>query len=649
MKTKLLIILLFACVYTMRAQDYDFGKVSEAELKEAKSDIDSTAGAEILYFHQDSYIEITTASPQLITEVHKRIKFYNNRPEDFEFATQKVNLYKSGGTRENIRKIKGYTYNLVDGKIEKTKLDKDQIFEKEMSNNYDQTSFTLPNLKKGSVIEYSYTVVSPYFINFSPFQYQFSIPVKKAIGDIRTPKEFNYKRIPKGAYGVFPKMETKRDNRIGSDVLHLTYDLNNVPPLKEEPYVDNIDNYRSGIMFELMSISMQGYPTKYYSQTWKDVGNQILSDGNYDEDLDKSSIYKDEIDALIANENDSLAKTKAIFNYVKKNIKWNSYYGKYMDNGIRKTFKEKTGNDADINLLLISMLRYAGIKANPIVISTRDNIKPYFPTLDQMNAVIACADIGKNRYFLDATDEFSDLNILPINDYNWNGLLLDNIDKKGELVAVKQPEQAQMTTVAQINLNEDGSISGKARVKRDHHYAYLFRKKYKDLGQDDYLTEKEKALDGIEISDYEVKNQDVSEGDVHETFSFNQQGAAEKLDNKILVKPLAFYTEEENPFKLEKREFPVDFGYSFKDKYIVTLQIPEGYKVETLPQSAKVVMPKNLGEFIYMATASGNFIRLSVTFDIENATIAPEDYAYLKGFYDQMIKKEAEKIVLTKI
>ncbi|MCH7524761.1 MAG: transglutaminase, partial [Bacteroidetes bacterium] len=140
---------------------------------------------------------------------------------------------------------------------------------------------------------------------------------------------------------------------------------------------------------------------------------------------------------------------------------WNGIDGKYFYYGIKKMLKEKKGSTADINLTLVAMLRYAGIKANPVVISTKDNLIPFFPNVDRLNYVLAYAVIDDKKYFLDATVEFSDLNLLPIKDYNWMGLYIDNKNKIWKQIEIDKPKQAIGQFSLNAKLNEDGSLEGK--------------------------------------------------------------------------------------------------------------------------------------------------------------------------------------------
>ena len=635
-----------AFIHNALAQEIEFGEVTKEELSEKGHPLEKDADAAILYRNQNTYYQSNQVSADLITEVHERIKIYSK--DGFYYATEKINLFNNRSEKERVSKISAFTYNLENGQVVKSKLDKNQIFESELSYNYNQTKFTMPNVKEGSVIEFKYRITSPFIWNIDDFRFQYSIPVKKLRAEIRTPKGFNFKQTYKGFLRFSSKKTTKRDNRLGMDMIVNTFDLENVPSLKEEPLVDNIDNYRAGVMFEMVSIDIPGSAFRSFSQTWGDVAKSIGNSNDYKNELDKTRSFDDELDVLLAGKTDKLEITKLLFAHVKKSTEWNGVDGKYFQYGLKKTLKEKKGNAADINLLLVAMLRYAGIKANPVVISTKDNAFPFFPTLNRLNYVIAHAKIGDKTYFMDATEEFSDLNLLPIKDYNWTGLLIDNENLVWSRIDLHSPKKATNNYLITATLMTDGTLEGKCQSRLTDHTAYEFRKKFQDKTFDEFLTDKESRLAAVEISNYQAKNTGISHGPVSETFDFNYENGADVINDKIYVSPLSFMRMEENPFKAETREYPIDFGHAFHDKYMVNMALPEGYKVESVPETLLLRLPENLGEFKYITSQKGNIIQLSVNFEINKAIVGPQNYPFLKEYFNQVIKKEAEQIVLSK-
>jgi hypothetical protein len=646
MTKKIYLLISILCVQFTFSQSIDFGDVTKEELLEKVYSQDSSANAAILYKNQKTYFNASTVV-ELVTEVHERIKIYNK--EGFDKATIAMNLFKSRSSKERIGKIKAYTYNLENNKIVKTELDKDQIFKSEYSYNYDQIKYTMPNVKEGSVLEIQYKITSPFYFNIDEFRFQYDIPVKKLEAELRTPEGYNFNAKQKGYLNFYPNRSKTRDNRLGMTVDVLNYTLQDIPALKEESFVNNINNYRAGVMFELVSIIIPGNAARYYSKSWGDVAKTIGSSDDYRNELDKTNSFDETLDDLIASQSNDIDKMKSIFSYVKENIKWNGIDGKYFYYGIRKALKEKKGNAGDVNLTLVAMLRHAGIDANPLIISTKDNLVPYFPTVDRLNYVLAYAVIDGKQYFLDATHEFSDINLLPLKDYNWQGLLVDNNKLVWKKISITEPKSGISQYFVNATLDEEGTIEGDLKSRHQNHSAFQFRENFKNQDLDLFVSSKEELLDNIEISNYDVKNTDQFDGYVAESFDFYKESAAEVINDKIYIQPLLFFKTLENPFKLEKREFPIDFGHPSVDTQIINIDFPEGYSAEFSPEPIIIKLPEDMGEYKYTAKIIGNKIQLSVSTEIKKSLIAPEMYLYLKEFFNQMINKEKEQIVLTKV
>lgn len=111
-------------------------------------------------------------------------------------------------------------------------------------------------MKEGSVIEFKYEIRSPYIWNINPLQFQYDIPVKRLEAEIRTPEGFKFRAAQKGYIAFYPENSIEMDHRLGWEVNIKKYMLNNVPSMKDESYVDNINNYRAGVMFELISVEL---------------------------------------------------------------------------------------------------------------------------------------------------------------------------------------------------------------------------------------------------------------------------------------------------------------------------------------------------------------------------------------------------------
>jgi len=338
----------------------------------------------------------------------------------------------------------------------------------------------------------------------------------------------------------------------------------------------------------------------------------------------------------------------SIFSHVQSRMTWNSYKGYTSDEGVKNAYKEKSGNIADINLILTSMLQKAGLNANPVLVSTRDHGVPMFPTMEGFNYVIVAVQLDGGNILLDASNKFTKPNLLPTRALNWYGKLIKK-DGTYSTVNLVPNKISKENVVMNILLTENGDIEGKCRTHYNDYDAYLFRNTNASVVEEEYLEKLENTNEGMEISEYAIKNKMKIGKPVIESFAFSLDAQADVIGDKIYFSPMFHMALKENPFKLEKRDYPVDFTYPWQERYMVNITIPEGYEITSIPENMNLSMPDNMGRFKYTIVKNANKLQVAVDITINQAIIPVNDYLGIKELYKNIIEKETEKVVLSKI
>ncbi len=664
---KLLLPLLFLTT-TITAQEYKFGDVTVDELQEASYPGDEDAKAAILYKSTKLHYEYDSNDGwYIVTEFKQRTKIYDQ--EGVDWATKTIPLYVGRSAKESVSGLKAYTYNLEGGKVEKTKLKRDGIFDEKVNKYRNARKFTMPAVKAGSVVEWEYEVKSPFFSSIDEVQLQYSIPVKEIYAKIDIPQYFVYKRHAKGYFPIkFQQTQENREikvvwrgnrdvhsgvkerNESTLDFTENVYKISarNVPSMKGESYVNNIRNYMTSMKFELASTQFPNSSYRNYSTSWEEVAKSIYKYDSFGKQLKENKYFRDDIDALIEGVSDPMKKAALIFNHVKNRMKWNSYYGMTTDEGVKKAYNNKTGNVAEINLMLTAMLRYAGLNSNPVLVSTRSNGIPLFPTQDGFNYVISAIEVTEDVILLDATSKYSLPNVLPVRALNWNGRIVRKEGSSAPFSLIPKVS-AKQTYLMAVELDDLGAISGRMRIQRTNHEAYNFRRRFIGADQDEYLTNLENAYSDIEVENHQVKNEKELGKPVMESFEFISEDLVEKIGDKLYINPLLFLQTNENPFKSDTRDYPIDFVYPRELSYRITVKIPEGYTIESAPESMAIALPDGMGSYSYNSNTNGNMMQLSVGYKINTAVVPSTQYQGLKEFFNKLVEKETEKVVLKKI
>ncbi|MGG8497902.1 transglutaminase domain-containing protein [Tenacibaculum sp. TC6] len=378
-----------------------------------------------------------------------------------------------------------------------------------------------------------------------------------------------------------------------------------------------------------------------------DVCKQIYKSSDFGEQLDKQSYFKEDITNLIQSANDDYSKVALIFTFVKQKVNWNGYYNYFVEKGVKRAYKDGSGNIAEIKLMLTSMLRFAGLNANPVLVSTRSNGVPIFPTLNGFDYVITKVNFSDNTYILlDASEKYSFPNILPERCLNWSGReLLENATST--LVNLVPKKHSQEIHTLHLKLNDDLTANGMLRTSYSNHFALFYRDQYNDKKEEDQITRLENKYN-VEIDDYNILNKNDLSKKIVQSFKFTSSDLIEEINGKVYITPLLFLAKKENPFKTNERNFPIDFTLPIEQKYSVSIAIPEGYTIESAPENLAIGLPENLGVFKYQVSQDGSKIRVIAQFQINTHIISPEYYTTLKDFYRQLVTKQTEKIVVVK-
>ena len=671
-KYYLLLFLILTVVFSGKAQNYKYGKVSGEEVKSASYSGDKEADAAVLYRHQYTYYEYNSNSGfTLVTEIQERVKIY--KKEGFDWATKEIPYYQSGGKKEEVSMIRGETYFIENGKVKSEKLDKDAIFDEETNKYHGKVKFTMPAIKEGCVVEYKYIIRSPFLSSIDKMPLQYTIPIKKLELKVVIPEFLTFQKYvnPRSSityniqensknFTYNSQQSVRQDGSLTGTVTHsmrqskveykqniYSIDKEDIPALKKEGYVDYLGNYQAFISWELMFTKFPNSPVENYSQTWDGVVSKIYENSDFGGELKKSNFFEDDVQSALSGITAQEQKAYALFNLVKSKVKWDDFIGYYAEKGVKSAYKEGSGSVADINLLLVAMLRYSGLDANPVLISTISHGVPMFPTQDGFNYVVASVNINNQTVLLDATDPYATPNFLPSLARNWQGRLIRK-DGTSDWVNLMPTQFSDNKTVLNIKFDDEFNLEGKVIHLLDGYFAKSYREDYLDVNKDSYIKDLEKNKGSIEISNVETENsQDLLKA-IKETYDFNLTNAVEKVGDKVYLKPLLFLATTESPFKADERKYPIFFNYPSSVANVVNIIIPEGYKVESVPESTILNFNGGAGSFKFVISQQGQFLRVNTEFQMKTTVYSPSDYEALKNFYNELVQKNTEAVVLTK-
>lgn len=635
-------------------QTLEFKEVNIEMLEKNQSTIDNEAAAEVLYEKGLVTFILSDRGWKYQMQVTKRIKIYNK--DGYDEANIEIPYYvgKRKVDSEDVMYIKASTYYLQDGKVKEEKIKKRDIFDVELNELVSAKKFTFPKVQDGVVLEYSYVEESPHIQNLPKWYFQSNIPIAYSEYETQVPIQFlAYRSQFRGYHQLLSENSELRLNIVGMNngnynkINQTKYYGYAFPAVESENHINNISNYISSIFFELSSYRVNANgDKKVLVSTWDDVANSLKKSDTYAKELERTSYFEDDLQQILEGKTTDLEKATEILAFVKKKVKWNKKYSRYCSNKLNKVYEEGMGNVADINIMLTAMLRHANLEANPVYLSTLSNGIPVFPTISGYNYIISRVKIDSAYHLLDASNLYSDFNLLPSRTMNWKGLEISSTGNAEIELITKNQSKTNFNVLAK--LNEDGSLEGQCRVYYFDQFALNARNAFTETSEEKVIETYKKKLEVSNVYEFTQNNLEELNQPLVQTFKFEASNKyIEKIGEKLYLSPLLFLKSEDNPFKAKERSYPVDYTYPKKYIYRLILELPEGYNIDYIPES-NIYKLDDLLEFKYVISQNSNKLMIDVTKDIYTHFVPPTLYTNLREYYISTLDKQNEKVVLVK-
>ncbi|TMU57433.1 DUF3857 domain-containing protein [Flagellimonas algicola] len=652
---KLALGLIWCYSIALFGQDkHEFGQLNKFEINFTEYPQDTTAHAIVLHERGEDRFAVINKRIQLVKKYHVKIKILDQH--GFDQADISIRYYHTDQAREKVRDIRAITHNGVT----KFWLKKDNIYVTDLTENWSEMRFTFPNVKEGSILEYEYELVSPYLFNLTGWSFQGDIPKVRSEFYAEIPGNYVYNRSFVGTLNLDVNESTIKKScfkvpgyAVAADCEVIRYAIKDIPAFKEdEDYMLAASNYISRIDFEMSQHTSVNGNVENYTKSWKDVDREFRTDKDIGRQLTKQSFFGKNVPQMLFEEPDSLKRAMGIYDFVQNHFTWNNKYSIHKGSRVKSAFEKQMGSVGEINLTLINLLQLAGLKTDIVLMSTRKNGLPKrtHPVMSDFNYLIAIADIGGTSYVLDATDKYIPFGMLPFRCLNYYGRVMDF--KNGSYWLTINPVKDNTRIVrGRVLLDmENNRITGDFKTSETGYFGVSKQKTIQSLSEDDYLIALEKKFssenEGI-ISEYTNLNKVNSKSKVVEKFKLEWE---QELNREVLyINPFFIRFFVQNPFVLEERNYPIDFGHPRIFTYQVTIQIPEGYSLVNLPENKAFALPENSGYLKLQCSNAGSFVTVLFNLKIDHSYYKSEHYNALKELFRNAVDIQKNTMIkLTK-
>ncbi len=617
-------------------------------LDQSSFPVDTDAAAVVLFERTDIGMLLAGDHYYQKTIVHKIIKILKSEALHVANVSVEFEKYTFG---DDVYDIKGTTYNLIDGKVVETPLPKDDNYKGKIVKDLNQVKFAMPEVREGSIIDYSYTINSPIYLMMPPWRVQEHYPKLVSEYSLTYPTKFEFTSI----LHVRPQLKTfstEQDahttpwpfaqylSRNMADRTYMFFARKNVPGKPTESFIWNVNNYLERVDFQLTrnSDNNEGFLTSwnaYNKQMWKsEMAKNVRA---------KNRFLDDTVQAITKNEMGELLKAKAIFNYVRSNYHIENVVKRERQFDIKDVFFDRGGTHSGLNALLTAMLINAGLDAYIMAVSSNEEIpaSDVFPVYNRLNYMVCAVKIAGEYVLLDACAKYNIFNQLPPHFYNGYSRI---ISEDGDFINLTT-ERLHNDDVHAVNITiqPDGTRNVDYTVKMGMIQSASTRKQ---IGASDHLStaffEKFVARldEGATITSKKVENLENPDTNLVINVAYTSHGelgSSGSFLGSSFVKLVP-----KNPFKAPVRNLPIEYGRTFTESWYVNYILPAGYTPESTPKPVSLKVGN--GDMTYLKAvsyqASSNTLSVQYGLSVNKATFNKQEYPEIKSFYEQVIKDE---------
>ncbi|WP_316787977.1 DUF3857 domain-containing protein [Pedobacter frigoris] len=650
-----LLFFFISCILNVNAQNFEYGKLTGDDLDLKNVVLDSNANAMVIREFGTSSMRLDERAGRMVIdfEYHVKIKIFNKN--GFESGNIVIPRRVYSDNEDQIEDLRAVTTAFINGNVVATVLDKKNIFTERKNKYIVLTKFTMPNLTEGCVIEYSYRMILPSIFNFKSWDFQSNIPKLHSEYVAVIPALYNYNASLRGGRKLTSNNAELQKNcfRAGgydADCSKLTYIMKNVPAFIEEDYMTSPDNFKSAIYYELSDYHTWNGGKKNVTKTWKDVDYELTSDKSFGTQMKRKDIFKNILPDILRNTTDELSKAQAIYAYIKANIRRNGFIGIYSETNIKNALDTHTGNTGDINLALIAALSAADLDVDAVILSTRSNgtVNTLYPVISDFNYVVAKVNIGTEIYLLDATEPLMPFGLLPLHCINGQGRVV-NLKKPSYWYDIKASQKDVTRYTLNAELTNDGILKGQLITYSSGYSGLKKRMRIKAANSVEEFVEKlDEQMPRISINKHDIQNLDSLENPLVEEYDIEMKVYDDINKDQLFFNPFFINRIEKNPFNLNERTYPVDFGATREERVSIFIKLPNSYTIADKPKDMAMSIEDNGGKYMNTSTLEGDTFISQQVLQLSKPVYEPEEYLSLKEFYSRLIQLQKTDVVFKK-
>jgi hypothetical protein len=503
----------------------------------------------------------------------------------------------------------------------------------------------------GSVIEYSYKLTGFLGTGLRDWNFQGPIPVRFSRYIVQFPTSIPIECKP---FGTIPVQ--KQNSSSWSDTVH-SFTMTDIPALHPEPFMTCMDDYRQKLSVKYNTAGHIGRAYGF-SQNWGFIALQLMLDKELGKQLLEELPNTEVMDEGLQTIREPYNRMMYVYYYVKNNMHWNDRSAMETQRGIKEAWKEKKGTNGEINLILINLLKKAGLEAMPLMVSTHGHgkIDNSNPSPRQFNRLMVYIRINDQDHVLDASDRFGSPKLFPWDvQYSTqlviysNGITDNrNLNIQSEIKPFYD-KKAAFREVVQIqgNIDNAGLLTGDATVT-SYDYSRVQKMVALQLGKDQFIEKYFTAgNEAIHLDSSSFINENVDTLPLKQQVWFSNKLTS--TGNYKYFSPNLFTGLNKSAFEAESRFSDIFFGASQNLNVIENIFIPEGYGFDTPLKDTSFTSPDGTMVFSRNVNTHTDLINIHYSLEFKAPTYLAIEYSDIREFFDKCLNTLNEQIVIKKL
>ncbi len=594
--------------------------------------------ASALYLLADETIRLTKNS-QVRSEHHYVVKILNDRgKESYGEVTLPYDSTYETVELEYARTIRpdGTVVSVGDKNIRDVSL----YLNYPLYSNARARIISMPEVTPGCVIEYKVRILQTKLPNEKDFDsvywLQMDEPILLQRVSMAIPKDRQLRhKVVNGSYNAFGFAMTPQVREAGDDRIY-TLEFRDVPQIIPEPSMPSIAKVNAYLLWTTFA-------------SWEEIYRWWR--GLYQDKIHADEAIAAKVGELVKDKKTEEEKIRAIYDYCAQEIRYVAVeYGDagYEPHEAPEIFSNKYGDCKDKAILLVAMLKKAGIEAYPVLISTDDNLdnQEDLPSI-LFNHAIAAVKLKGHLVFMDATASTTSFGDLPEQDQDRLVLVFYPQDYELVKTPLFEPSHNRAVTTTKIAVRKDESITGERSLQTEGFFLqsqrYWLKFTMPSLIEESIKQRVRSISENGRLLDYTIKNADSLEKPVIFSYRFEAPRYFIKAGRSRIMSQMSGF--DTSVVARETRRYPLETGGLRVEEDGLEVELPDHLAVKYLPDPV-MAQTRWFSLTSRYEVIDSRRLRYVYTLEVKERDVAVEDYPEYKRIVEHIASQLNQQVVL---